>query len=121
VLSTFTLTNNSGAVDVHTYGQNSGTTFTPAGIIQVLPTFALTNNSGTVYIHTYGQNSGTVYVRTYKQLRYCLRSHLRTRFKQVLGTFKLQTTHAQPTAMTFTHPVFSGYIFFFLQSLLPIF
>jgi hypothetical protein len=65
VPSTYARTNNSGAVYVHTYGENSGTTFTPAYIIQVLSTFALTNDSGIVYVHTYGQNSGTVYVRAY--------------------------------------------------------
>jgi hypothetical protein len=42
--------NSASTVYVHTCGQNSGTTFTPAGIIQVLSTFPLTNNSVTFYV-----------------------------------------------------------------------
>jgi len=79
-------------------------TFARTDRIQVLSTFALTNNSGTVYVRVYKQFryclrshlqtiqlqstfALTVYVRTYKKFRYCLRSHLQT--IKVLSTFAL--------------------------------
>jgi len=97
VLSMFALKNNSGTVRSHLQTIQLLSTFTRTDSTQVLSTFALTNNSGTVCVHTYGQDSSRIQA-------------------------ELQTTHAQPTAMIFTRPVFSECIFLcFLQSNLPIF
>jgi hypothetical protein len=72
--TTFTLTNNSGVVYVHTLGQNSDTTFTPADIIQVVSTFTLMDRIQ-YYVHTCRQNSGTVYVRTYNSVTVYVRTY----------------------------------------------
>jgi hypothetical protein len=59
------------------------------GIRVVLNMFTRTDRIQVLFTFTLTTNSGTVYVRTYDQLRYRLRSHLQT--IKVLSTFTLTT------------------------------